>query len=234
VVEAVILHYSGRMSIVDSLGITKKIGRPRMETFLAAYASEKETLDVGSGNKPYIHLFPHSKTVDVQERPGHPLDYVGDAHDLHMIPDASFDVILCSEVLEHLHSPHLAVAEFRRILRPGGLLLLTTRFVYPLHETPVDYYRYTPYGLRHLLKEFTVQEIRPETNTIETMAVLCQRIGFQCTTLRLRPLKLFWFLLAKCILLFRGILSEEYGDIHHSHAEKGILSSGYFVAAVRA
>lgn len=219
------------MSLVDTLGITRKITRPRLEKFLKQYASDKKTLDIGSGNKPYIKMFPNCFTVDVAERPGVPLNFIADAHDLSVIPSQSFDIVLCTEVLEHLHSPHKAIAEFKRILKPGGLLILTTRFVYPLHETPIDYYRYTKYGLKFLLQEFDIIELREETNTIETLAVLFQRLGFQCTTLYAKPLKLFWFLLAKFTMLFKNVLTHEYGDIHHSNLEPNILSSGYYVAA---
>lgn len=222
------------MSFVDAIGLTRKITRPRLEAFLKKYASDGRTLDIGSGNKPYVAMFPNVFTVDVKERPGSTLDFIADAHDLSVIESASFDVVLCTEVLEHLHSPHLAIAEFKRVLKPGGLLLLTTRFVYPLHETPIDYFRYTKYGLTHLLREFDVVELKEETNTIETLAVLYQRLGFQCTTLWLKPFKLFWFLLAKITLLFRNVLTSEYGDIHHSNDEPNILSSGYYVAARKA
>ena len=219
------------VSIADRIGLTRKITRPRLEAFLAAHASPGLTLDIGSGNAPYRAHFPNCRTLDAKERPGFPLDYVADAHDLRIIPDSTFDVVLATEVLEHLHSPHQAIAEFRRVLKPGGTLLLTTRFVFPLHESPVDYFRYTKYGLRHLLREFEVVELRDEAGTIETLAVLYQRIGFQCDTLGLRPFKVFWFLLAKLTLLFRGALSKEYSDIHHSSPESNILCSGYYVAA---
>ncbi len=219
------------MALVDTLGLTRKITRPRLEAFLKKYATDAKTLDIGSGNKPYVAMFPNAVTVDTKERPGIPLDYVADAHDLSALPATAFDVVLLTEVLEHLHTPEKAIAEIRRVLKPGGLLLLTTRFVYPLHETPVDYFRYTPYGLRHLLRDFDVVELAAETNTIETLAVLFQRLGFQCTTLGERPFKLFWFLLAKFTLLFKNVLTAEYGDIHQTNRESNILSSGYHVAA---
>lgn len=219
------------MGFLDTIGVTRKITRPRQRAFVERYATDARTLDIGSGNKPYADLFPNLCTVDAQERAGTKLDFIADAHDLSVIASGSFQVVLCTEVLEHLHSPQKAIAEFRRILAPGGLLLLTTRFVYPLHEVPVDYYRYTKYGLRFLLKDFDIIELREETNTVETLAVLFQRLGFQCTTLWAAPFKLWWFLLAKFTLLFSGIITKEYGDIHHQAEETNILSSGYYVAA---
>lgn len=217
------------INLVESL--VKKITRERLTLFLERHRDDGLTLDVGSGNRPYARFFPNAKTVDLYPRPGHLVDYQADVHDLSMIPNASFDVVLATEILEHLHSPHRAIAEFYRVLKPGGLLLLTTRFIFPLHETPVDYFRYTKYGLRHLLAAFIIEDFEEEATTIETLAILYQRIGFQCDTLWLRPLKICWFLLARLTLLCRGILSAEHGDIHGSTREKNILCSGYYVVA---
>ena len=219
------------MGFLDSIGLTRKITRPRQEAFIQKYANTGKTLDVGCGNDLYRSFFPNCITLDIEARPGIKVDIVGDAHDLHMIEDQAFDVILCTEVLEHLHTPTRAIAELHRILKPGGMLILTTRFIFPLHDIPCDYYRYTKYGLRHLLKDFEIIELKEEANTIETLAVLYQRIGFQCDTLGWRPFKLLWFLKAKLILLFSWILTREYGDIGHKNLEENILSSGYFVAA---
>ncbi|TSC58898.1 MAG: type 11 methyltransferase [Candidatus Peregrinibacteria bacterium Greene0416_19] len=219
------------MSLLDRTGLTAKITRPRIHAFLKKYASEKKTLDVGCGSALYGNHFPNRITLDIEARPGIKTDIVGDAHNLHMIDDASFDVVLCTEVLEHLHTPSMAIAEFRRVLKPGGLLLLTTRFIFPLHDVPGDYYRYTKYGLRHLLRDFEILELQEEANTIETLAVLYQRIGFQATTLGFRPFKILWFLKAWIVRLFSGILTCEYGDIRHNKVETNILCSGYYVAA---
>ncbi len=219
------------MGLLDVLGLTKKITRPRLERFLRKYASDKKTLDIGCGNALYGALFPNVTTLDIEARPNVKVDIVADVHDLRKIPDESFDVVLCTEVLEHLHTPEKAIAEMHRVLRAGGLLLLSTRFIFPLHDAPGDFYRYTKYGLRHLLRAFEITELQEETNTMETLAVLYQRIGFQCDTLWLRPLKFFWFLKAKILLLFSGIITREYGDIRHKNPEQNILSSGYYVAA---
>ena len=219
------------MGVLDAIGLTTKITRPRIGAFLKKYATELKTLDVGCGTALYGTYFPNRVTLDVAARPGIPVDIIGDAHDLRQIPDSSFDVVLCTEVLEHLHTPEKALGEFRRVLKPGGLLLLTTRFIYPLHDVPGDYFRYTKYGLRHLLRDWEIVEFQEEAGTMETLAVLYQRIGFQCQTLGFRPLKFLWFLKAKMILLFRWLLTREYGDISHRKEEKNILCSGYYVAA---
>lgn len=53
--------------------------------------------------------------------------------------DASFDAVLCSEVLEHVPSPHLALAEFQRLLKPGGKLILTAPFASLVHFAPYHF-----------------------------------------------------------------------------------------------
>ena len=219
------------MSMLDAIGLTRKITRPRIEAFLQRYATGEKTLDVGCGTALYGKYFPNRTTLEIAPRPGVQVDIVADVHHLPMITENSFPVVLCTEVLEHLHSPEQALRELRRILIPGGLLLLTTRFIYPLHDTPGDFYRFTKYGLRHLLRDFEIVELHEEASTIETLAILYQRIGFQTDTLGLRPLKLLWFLKAKCTLLFHWLLSREFGDIGHKKEERNILCSGYYVAA---
>ncbi|MDO8648451.1 MAG: class I SAM-dependent methyltransferase [Candidatus Peregrinibacteria bacterium] len=219
------------MGLLDTLGLTTKITRSRLKEFLKRYRSDAKTLDVGCGSAVYGDFFPNRVTLDIEARPGVQVDIVGDAHDMKQVEDGSFEVVLCTEVLEHLHTPPKAIAEFRRVLKPGGLLILTTRFIFPIHDAPGDYFRYTKYGLRHLLQDFEIVELTEETNTMETLAVLYQRIGFQCETLGFRPFKFFWFLKAKLLMLFSWILTREYGDIRHRQREKYILSSGYYVAA---
>ncbi len=66
--------------------------------------------------------------------------------------DASFDAVLCSQVLEHVFTPDEFLCEINRVLRPGGCLVLTVPFVWDEHEQPHDFARYSSYGLRALLE----------------------------------------------------------------------------------
>jgi SAM-dependent methyltransferase len=112
-------------------------------------------LDVGAGVKPYAPLyepyFARCVSVDVAHSPHDvsTVDALASADDLPF-DDATFDCVLCTEVLEHCSEPAAVLAEIQRVLRPGGQLFLTTPFMVALHEMPHDYYRYTPSGLRHL------------------------------------------------------------------------------------
>lgn len=92
----------------------------------------------------------------------------------------TIDAILCTQVLEHVAEPSSVVGEFRRLLRPGGRLWMVAPLVWFLHEQPYDYYRYTSYGLRHLLERagFIDIEITPQQNAFSTLAQLVSDLGY--------------------------------------------------------
>ncbi len=208
--------------------LTGKITRERLKTFIVSHANERHTLDIGCANSPYSKYFPNRVGFDIAEGPG--VDVVGDAHTLPF-KDGEFDQILCTEVLEHLHTPGIAIQEMMRVLKPGGTILLTTRFIFPIHDAPHDYYRYTKYGLRHLFRSWDVVELNEEVSTIETIGVLLQRIGFQ-TKLRMNFMsKVIIFLLAKILHMCNWLIVEEFGDIKKSEKEQGIMTSGYYLVA---
>lgn len=209
------------------IGLTKKITRAKLEEFLKKYKDSLGlTLDLGCGGAPYQKYFPNRIGFDVQ--PGSGVDVVGDAHNLPF-EDEKFDNILCTEVLEHLHSPHIAISEMRRVLKKGGKLILTTRFIFPLHDTPNDYYRFTKYGLKHLFRDWEILELKEETTTLGGIAVLLQRIGYQCEILHFKPFKLLFFILAKLTQPFSFIISKEFGDISKKREEQNIITSGYYL-----
>ncbi len=217
------------LKMADTLGLTRKLVRRRIDEFLKMHATNVQTLDVGGGSGPYKKYFPNRVCIDSEAGEG--VDFVGDAHDLSHFKDGEFEAVLCTEVLEHLHTPQKAIDEMRRVLRPGGTLILTTRFIFPLHNIPGDYFRFTRYGLSHLLRDWKSAEITEEGTTMEAFAVLCERMGFQTETLGTKLLSALWLIEAKIVRLFSFLLTREYGEVGRKNETKHILTSGYYVVA---
>ncbi len=103
-------------------------------------------LDAGAGMGPYRDLFAHCeyKTQDFGQEPSTvgkytELDYVSEITAIP-VEDGSFDVVLCTEVLEHVPEPIKAIQEFSRILKTGGLLILTAPLGSRLHQEPYHFY----------------------------------------------------------------------------------------------
>ena len=109
-------------------------------------------LDLGAGNQPfkgwYSGLAEKCVAIDVAPAPG--LDLLSLAAPLPFGP-ASFDTVLCTQVLEHVYDVEAAVSEIARILKPGGRVIITVPFLYPTHEAPYDFWRTTHWGLRSVL-----------------------------------------------------------------------------------
>lgn len=204
----------------------RKITRERLEAFLKGYATQERVLDVGAGGSGYGRFFPNRVTVDIDPRRNP--DIVADAHHLPF-KDGEFGYVLCTEALEHLHSPHVAIAEMHRILQKNGLLILTTRFLFPIHDAPNDYFRFTKYGLRYLFKDWDILELREEVSSKDTFAVLLQRLGFQSKMRGGKALKFVIYLLAKFIRISPDPIVQEYGDIKKTKVETGTFTSGYYI-----
>jgi len=214
--------------ILNKTGIDSKITRNHLDLFIKNFQSNGLTLDIGCGNSPYIKYFPNRIGLDVKNGEG--VDVVGTVYRLPF-ENEKFDNILCTEVLEHLCSPEEAIKELKRVLKIGGTLVLSTRFLFPLHDTPDDYYRFTKYGLRYLFRDWETIELKEEVKTLETLSVLLQRICYQCGGTVLKPFKLLIFIVAKIVPLFSFLIKKEYGNISKTTPEKNIMTSGYYLAA---
>lgn len=89
-------------------------------------------------------------------------------------PDASYDAILCNAVLEHVPQPERVMAEFHRLLTPGGRLVVSVPFLQPFHPTPFDFRRYTRTGLEELGRStgFRTLDLRPVHSFAQTLGWL--------------------------------------------------------------
>ena len=133
-------------------------------------------LDVGCGPKPYYPFFAERAReyvgVDVVENPAAELR--GSVEALP-VDDGSFDLVLCTQVLEHCDEPAQAVRELRRVTAPGGRVLASTHGVQVYHPSPQDYWRWTHAGLNRLFEEsadWHSVDVSAGTGTTTTLAML--------------------------------------------------------------
>jgi SAM-dependent methyltransferase len=138
-------------------------------------AAGLRVLDVGCGEKPYLPYFATaSEYVGVDVDDGAQADLIGAAESLP-VEDASFDLVLCIQVLEHVDDPARAVRELERAVRPGGRVLVATHGVYPYHPGPADHWRWTHTGLAKLLGDnggWTSVEVVPGSGTASSVGLV--------------------------------------------------------------
>lgn len=143
-------------------------------------------MDFGCGEKPYRDLFNVDAYIGVDIKTsghgseGSEVDVFYDGRHIPF-PDQHFDAVLASEVLEHVFEPDEILTEIRRVMVPGGRILITLPFVWDEHEVPYDYGRYTSYGLPHLLEKngFRVIQLDKSTNYVQTLFQMWNAYVFQ-------------------------------------------------------
>lgn len=180
---------------------------PSLELRLRKYASGR-LIDIGCGEKPYADMaspyveehigLDHSDTIHDKSN----IDIIGSAYEIP-VEDNSFDTALCTDVLEHLEEPSLAIAEAYRILKPGGHGIYTVPLYWHLHEEPRDFYRYTKHGLKYLFQKsgFQILEIVPLSGFWVTF--LQEFVYYLCKFRRGGPLNPLWWLIPPLITLLQ-------------------------------
>jgi SAM-dependent methyltransferase len=142
---------------------------------------EGKTLDFGCGTKPYKSLFRKvTSYIGVEYDTGqHTETKTGSDffYDGKTLPfeDQTFDSFFSSEVFEHVFNLEEILPEINRVLKPGAHFMITCPFVWPEHEAPYDYARYTSYGLLHLLEKNGFEKINfiKTSNFTESILQLC-------------------------------------------------------------
>lgn len=152
-----------------------------LELGLRRFESDQvvKLLDYGCGASPYRNLFPNAEFRRADATDADDLDYrVGDDQSISERSEF-FDVILSTQVLEHVCEPSLYLAECRRLLRPGGRLIISTHGMYEEHGVPHDFRRWTGHGLKAELEEagFDVLECYRLTTHGRALAFLFEQHG---------------------------------------------------------
>ena len=154
------------------------LGPRRLPAGLAQVAGT--VLDVGSGDRwvsrlladgvRYVALdFPSTGRDLYQARP----DVFADAASLPF-GDSSFDAVICLEVLEHVPAPAAVLGEIARVMKSGGAAWISMPFLYPLHDAPYDFQRYTEFGLRRDLASAGLElvALRRSLNSLRSAGLL--------------------------------------------------------------
>lgn len=120
--------------------------------FAASLPDGARVLDAGAGDccyRPYFsdHAYEAADFAQVEGKTYGTLDYVCDIAEIP-VEDGRFDAVFCTQVLAHIPEPVRVLSELRRVLRPGGRLLLTAPLFFQENEPPHDHFRYTRWGLR--------------------------------------------------------------------------------------
>ncbi|HZS25126.1 MAG TPA: methyltransferase domain-containing protein [Gaiellaceae bacterium] len=169
---------SGRLDPSRS-SVQYAVRRPLVDWLRAVDVQGARVLDAGCGDRPYEALLHGAAEVVGFDVPGNPHADLHGSIDAIPVDDGSFDVVLCLQVLEHVPDPGAAVRELRRVVRPGGRVLLSTHGIYPYHPNPDDLWRWTHEGLERLFQtnaQWSSVTVRPGAGTTATVAMLVAHV----------------------------------------------------------
>lgn len=139
-----------------------------------------KTLDVGCGQKPYEKLFGSTQYIGLEidtdeNRRSKNADFFYDGISFPF-QDSEFDSVVTNQVFEHVFHPDRFLREINRVLKVGGILLMTVPFVWDEHEQPFDFARYSSFGLEAMLKNHGF-EILENRKSVADIRVIFQLIN---------------------------------------------------------
>lgn len=98
-------------------------------------------------------LFSGKEFVGADMRPGTGVDRILNLHKIDL-PTEFVGIVLCLDTLEHVEYPHKALEEIHRVLKPNGIVIISSVMFWPIHDYPQDYWRFTPEAFKSILKQF--------------------------------------------------------------------------------
>jgi SAM-dependent methyltransferase len=134
----------------------------------AGIPAGKRVLDAGAGEGRFKSFFAHTEYVGVDFAQGDPswdytkLDAVARLEELPF-PNLCFDHVVSIVVLEHTPQPWRVIEEFRRVLKPGGMMHVVVPHMWEEHQRPYDFFRFTSSGIRFLMEGagIRIRKIQP-------------------------------------------------------------------------
>jgi 2-polyprenyl-3-methyl-5-hydroxy-6-metoxy-1,4-benzoquinol methylase len=215
--------------------LSKKISRKNLDKFTDQYISKiseeldgidnLKVLNVGAGGNKETYLkskFNFLKSIDIDKNRGP--DQIIDVCDLGQLKSLSFtpQLICMFEVLEHTKNPIDAINNLYEIIDNDSYVMLSTPFIFHIHDAPHDFFRFTKYGLEILFKNFKEVVIKPRNGWFETILVLFVRLRMETSIFSKLIGNLFifiYFLLTPLTFLLQKIIKSEK------------ITTGYFVFA---
>lgn len=170
-------------------------------------------LDIGCGQKPYKHFFCNaSEYIGIEvdtphNRKNKKADYYFDGKALPF-SDNSFDNIFLSQVLEHVFLPDSFLTEINRVMKEEGELLLSVPFVWDEHEQPLDYARYSSYGICALLERnaFCIVEQHKTATDLQAIFQLLNVYIYKSTISKNRWLNLLAMIILMAPINICGVI----------------------------
>lgn len=142
--------------------------------------ARQRALDIGSDLCPYQDaLEARGYAVETLDLAGSAADHAGTVESTGL-PDKSFDLVLCTQVLEHCLDPFRAIQEIHRILKPGGRLLASAPHVWFYHPHPTDHWRFTQQGMAQICERggLTLRQLLAQGGSVLAAAQIMNFLAF--------------------------------------------------------
>ena len=211
--------------------LSKKASRKNLYNFIKSSFDEKikikeiNVLNIGSGGELEILIkknFKNVFSIDIDENrnPNQKIDICDDnfSSDIKTKPS----LVCCFEVLEHTKDPKKAIRNIYSILKKGDYFLASTPFNFHIHDEPNDYFRFTYFGLRMLLNDFSEVKIKKRNGWLESIFINIIRLEKEKNILSKilgKSFILIYFIFLPLILLIQKIITSEK------------LTTGYYIEA---
>lgn len=163
--------------------------------------ANSKILDIGCGTKPYFPIFAEitKQYVGIDLHGSPQVDIVADLSKPIPFSDSYFDMVISTQVLEHVENPRRLVEEMYRVCRTNGIVFVSVPFVWEIHNYPKDFWRFSEQGLALLFEKFRHIEIKRYGNSAQ--AIIQTTNLFIDRWVRFIKFKQFIFMIANSFLL---------------------------------